>query len=264
MMKKQMGQVALIVLVISAISLTVGLALSGKIRTGVKISKDDELLQKAFNAAESTLESYYARGDTSYTTLSGDAVGSLIVEDIDGVEIQFEKFVRAEEYAFFWLVGHNDDGTINYSDRYAGSDLSICFNNFHTPASPGGLMIYYFYGDQSGYYVNRQSFNLNGGEQSIQNASDVSFDASPVCDGYNVSVDYGLPNVNPLLLVIKPIGGGSNFAVSGDNFPSQGKALPVTASSGAVNVLVKEENRWDPTKYMFFMLEGIVSRNTIN
>ena len=53
---RQKGQVALIVLVISALALTLGLSLSDKIRSGVKISKDDELLQKAFDAAESTLE----------------------------------------------------------------------------------------------------------------------------------------------------------------------------------------------------------------
>lgn len=258
--RRQKGQVALIVLVISALALTLGLSLSDKIRSGVKISKDDELLQKAFDAAESTLENYYATGDTSYTLPSGDAGGILSVIPIVGTTIPFTKYVRSDEYAFFWLAEHQDNGEIG-DQIYSSSDLTICYNNF-----AGGLLVYYFYRDGSGYKVTRGAYNLSEGYFGSEG---LRVSGGSQCPGYNSYLSYGLnpgpDSVTPLLLVVKPVGGGSNFMVSGgDVFPSQGISLPALGTSGVANAPVTEENRWDPTKYMFFMLEGIVSQSRIN
>jgi len=258
---RQKGQVALIVLVISALALTLGLSLSDKIRSGVKISKDDELLQKAFDAAESTLDNYYARQEETYTSSTNDAFGSLSTSPIVGTTIPFSKYVRSDEYAFFWLVGHEDNGEINYGQVYDSNDLTICYNTF----TEGGLLVYYFYRDGSSYEVTRSAYNLSGG---YFGAEGLTGSGGSQCPGYDSYFRYTLsPDptmVTPLLLIVKPVGGGSNFMVSGGNFPSQGNTLDALGTSGTANAPIKEENRWDPTKYMFFMLEGIVSQSTIN
>lgn len=259
-MFSQKGQVALIVLVISALALTLGLSLSDKIRSGVKISKDDELLQKAFDAAESTLDNYYAKGDRQYST--GDAQGNLTISSIVGTTIPFNKYVRSDEYAFFWLVGHHeDDGEINYSQAYNSDDLTICYNTF----PEGGLLVYYFYRGGSSYEVTRSAYNLSSDYFGTEG---LTGSGGSECPGYDSYFRYTLSpsptSVTPLLLIVKPVGGGSNFMVSGGNFPSQGNTLDALGTSGTANAPIKEENRWDPTKYMFFMLEGIVSRNSIN
>lgn len=259
---RQKGQVALIVLVISALALTLGLSLSDKIRSGVKISKDDELLQKAFDAAESTLDNYYARQEETYTSSTNDAFGSLSTSPIVGTTIPFSKYVRSDEYAFFWLVGHEDNGEINYGQVYDSNDLTICYNTF----TEGGLLVYYFYRDGSSYEVTRSAINLSGGYFGSEGIDVSSLPPGQTCDGFDSHFLYSLSpaSVTPLLLIVKPVGGGSNFMVSGGNFPSQGNTLDALGTSGTANAPIKEENRWDPTKYMFFMLEGIVSRSSIN
>ena len=50
--KNSAGQVAIIVLLVSAVMLTMGLSMSRKESIDIKIDTNDELLKKAFDAAE--------------------------------------------------------------------------------------------------------------------------------------------------------------------------------------------------------------------
>jgi len=261
-MIRQKGQVALIVLIISAISLTIGLALSERVRTGVNVSKDDEMLQRAFNAAESGIEDYVARGNPG-TYNAGDATANVVVAGTGGPIVEFGELVTADNYAYFWLAEHNANGSINTTNNYySDSNLTICYDNF----SPGGFMVYYFYYSGGTYNVYRRAYNLNGSNQAINNGQTVSTSGT-ACAGYanRMLFDFSSYNPVPVLLVIKPIGGDSNFAVSGSAaFPSQGDSISSTGTSGETNTTIRARKRWDPSMYMFFMLEGIVSRSSIN
>lgn len=66
-MKSEKGQIALIVLLVSAITMTIGLSLSRKTVTETKIQTDQELLKQAFNTAESGVDYYLGTGKTEYT-----------------------------------------------------------------------------------------------------------------------------------------------------------------------------------------------------
>jgi len=261
-MTRQKGQVALIVLIISAISLTIGLALSERVRTGVNVSKDDEMLQRAFNAAESGIEDYVVRGNVG-TYNAGDATANVVVTGTGGLVVEFGELVTADNYAYFWLAEHNANGSINTTNNYySGSNLTICYDNF----SPGGFMVYYFYYSGGTYNVYRRAYNLNGSNQAIRGAETVGASGT-ACSGYTNSMlfDFTSYRPTPVLLVVKPIRGGSKFAVRGNaDLPSQGDLITSTGTSGETNTTVKVMKRWDPSMYMFFMLEGIVSRSTIN
>lgn len=257
-MKKRKGQIALIVLIISALTLTVGLALSDRVRTSVKIDKDDELLQRAFNAAESGVDSYVSRGITGYVAPDG-STAQIDINDVTGTTVEFGEYTKKDDFAFFWLVGHNSDGTINYGQYYTGTNVSICFNNYQ-----GGFLVYYYGRNGADYGVIRRAYNLNG-VTAIENGLATNQSAN-VCGGYGLGMtfDLGTDFTVPLLLVIKPINGGSKFALRGAvSLPVQGQRISATGTSADVTTSVSVLKRWDPAYYMFFVLDGVVARGTI-
>lgn len=257
-MKKNGGQVALVVLLISAISLTLGLALSDRVKTNVKVDKDDELLQRAFNAAESGVDRYLS-DDTQLTYTAPDgSTAEIYASPITGQTVEFGEYTRRDNYAFFWLVDHNDDGSINYGNYYGGNSVSICFDDYN-----GGFIVYYYGMAGANYGVIRRAYNLVSGANTIMNATTVSGGTS--CSGYELTSSFSLGTdfTIPLLLVIKPIGGGSRFAVTGSNFPTQGELIRATGRSADTSTNVAVVRRWDPTYYMSFMLDGVVANDTI-
>ena len=259
-MKKNKGQVALIVLVISAVALTLGLALSDRVKTNVRVDKDDELLERAFNAAESGVDRYLSdENQLTYTALDG-STAEINSEPISGQTIEFGEFTRRDGYAYFWLVGHNDDGTINTGSFYGGSDLSICFDDYG-----GGFLVYYYGLDGANYGVIRRAYNLASGADTIINGEAVSGGFS--CDGYQLSLNFSLGTDFgvPLLLVVKPIEGGSKFAITGSSdFPSQGELIRATGRSADTSTEVAVIRRWNPAYYMSFMLDGVVAHDTVD
>ncbi len=257
-MKRSSGQVALVVLIISAISLTLGLALSDRVRTNVKVDKDDELLQRAFNAAESGIDRYLSDDTQLAYTAPDGSTAEIDPIPLDGQTIEFGEYTRRDGYAFFWLVDHNDDGTINYGSYYGGNSVSICFDDFN-----GGFMVYYYGMDVGTYGVIRRAYNLVSGANTIMNATTVSGGTN--CSGYALTSSFPLGtdfNI-PLLLVIKPIGGGSRFAVTGNNFPVQGELIRATGRSADTSTNVAVVRRYDPTYYMSFMLDGVVANDVV-
>ena len=259
-MKKQKGQVALLVLLISAIALTLGLSVSDRIRTNVKVDKDDELLQRAFNVAESAIESYVSRGLTEYEASDGSRA-SVTVAETGGELVDFGEFVPQDGYGFFWLVDHDENGEIDYGSHYPDEQIDICFNQFI-----GGVAVYYFKLNslQNRYEVDRRVYNLEAGY--INQGTDLSVEE--VCSGYEMGIaDFDLDEVTngivPLLLVIRPIGGGSKMAVAGNSVPSQGNLIIAEGVSGDASTVVKMLQKFDVGYYLSFLVEGVVGEQTI-
>ena len=65
--KNSKGQIALVILVISAIVMTIGLSVSKKTVVETKITTDEEQLKQAFNAAESGIDNYLGTGRKTFT-----------------------------------------------------------------------------------------------------------------------------------------------------------------------------------------------------
>jgi len=264
-MRKNRGQVALVVLIISAIALTLGLSLADRVRTDIKTDTDDEQLQRAFNAAESGIENYLVDPGSEYEGSDG-SLAEVSSSSVIGDVIGFEEQTIRDHYAYFWLVGHNGDD-INMAESYGSDSIGICYNDF-----PGAMAVYYFYVDAGNYKVDRTVYNIQDDWMNDGINDDVYGEISGMCEGYSFGmsfnkVDGSNPSITPLLLVIRPINGASRFAVmaqGGATIPSQGIIIDSIGRSGKASTTVSVYKRWDPSYYMSFLLEGLTAESSID
>ena len=245
--KQNQGQVAIIVLLASAIILTLGLSASKKTTTETKITSDEESLKQVFNTAESAINSYLNTGSVNYST---EGTGATIVSSqIGGGSVQTissEGQILANSNQLFWLVNHEANGGIGVT-YYADSSVNLSVDN----GFKGALKIDYFYKDAGGNFgVKRLGCNYNGSNLVTGFSSDTSS-----CTTINLSAG------SPLLLSITPIGASTSLTLAGHNFPVQGEELTANSSSGGdVKTQIK-------TRYIYqvpsFLLDAITARNTI-
>lgn len=265
-MKRSTGQIALVVLIISAISLTLGLALADRVRTDIKTDTDDEQLQRAFNAAESGVENYLVNPSVGYTGSDG-SWADVTASGVTGEVIEFGEHTVKDHYAYFWLVGHDSDDEIDVSESYGGDSIGICYNDY-----PGAMAVYYFYLNAGSYKVERVIYNIQDDWMANGINDDVYGETAGMCEGYSFGMSFGRldgsnPTTTPLLLVIRPINGASRFAVraeGGATIPSQGEIIDSTGRSGSASTTVSVYKRWDPSYYMSFLLEGLTAEISIN
>jgi len=240
------GQVVLIVLLVSALVLTMGLSVSKNTVTETKIDTDEELLKQAFNTAESGVEYYLATGTKNYNSDNGSAsistssIGSVDNLSSDGVVLSGKPFL-------FWLVDHNTDGSIG-NNLFDGNIDKICVDD----SFAGALKVDLFTGDGGVYSVNRYGYNVKN-DNTVNGFSRINNNCTD-----SITVSGGM------LLVVTPIGGNTNISVdgSGDIFPSQGEEIvSVGQMSSGVNTKVKVLSRFSDVPP--FMLETITSGNSV-
>lgn len=251
-MKK--GQVAIIVLLVSAVIMTVGLSLSKKATTETKIDTNEELLKKAFNAAESGIDYYLSTGNTAYNAPDSLSSADIVAKNIEASDsnLDFEEYVPAGGSEFYWLVNHLSNGDIG-ATYYNAATVNVCGRGF-----TGALEINYFYKIGTDYGVSRYGYN---------------FGSVNTVDGFTIAggdcVTINIVN-NPILITITPIFGGGRFYLNGaGTFPIQGVEIDSTGKSGGVSVAVsgarvnkkiKVARRY---KMPAFMLSGVVSETSV-
>lgn len=258
-MKKNKGQISLIVLLVSAVAMTIGLSVSKKTVTETKIETDQELLKQAFNAAESGVDYYLGTGNTSYVAPDGKTRADVQVQDIGGGEtISSEGLVLDKNNMFFWLVGHNSDGSIG-NTFYGGNYVDICTDNGFNKA----LKVDFFYKEGTNYKVLRKGYNFDVGNIIVPNFSLKSDSPASGCNGIRLNL------INsPLLVVVKPIAGNTNISLVGQTglaFPFQGVEISSTGRAGdlssGVNRKVKVLNRYMVPS---FLLEAITAGGEVS
>lgn len=241
---KERGQVVLMVLLVSALILTLGLSTSRITTTETKIDTDQEMLKKAFNAAESGIDYYMATGSTGVSAYdSGDGFANLQISNIGETRtLSFNEVTMVGQFQYFWLVNHNTDGSLgsNYYSTTAGvgNTVSVCGSN----KSVTPLKIDYFYLDASNNYgVGRTVVNTN----------------ALGCVGFDIASG----NRRSLLLTVMPIEFSSMISVRGAvNFPSQGEKISSTGNVSGVNNTVTVLNRY---RVDLFLTEAVVSGGQI-
>lgn len=251
-MKK--GQVAIIVLLVSAVVMTVGLSLSKKATTETRIDTNEELLKKAFNAAESGIDYYLSTGNTSYNTPDSLSSADIVARNItaNNSVLDFEEYVAENESEFYWLVNHDSNGNIG-NIFYDDATVDVCGTGF-----TGSLEINYFYGVGNSFGVTRYGYNF-GSSRIVNNFVTASGDC----------VTLNIVN-NPIVITVTPIFGGGRFYVEGGGeFPVQGVEIDSTGKSGGVSMTVsgarvnkklKVSRRY---KIPSFMLDGVVSETSV-
>lgn len=248
------AQVAIIVLLVSAVMMTLGLSLSKKATTETKIDTNEELLKKAFNAAESGIDYYLGTGNANYN--APDSLSSALVttENIGGGStLNFGEYVPISGTEYYWLVDHASDGSLG-TNYYPGSTVQICKIGFS-----GSAEINYFYKTGSDYGIERYGYNF--GSVRVNGFSDVAGDCTP-------AITVG---PSPILITVTSIFNGGRFYLQsdGNNFPSQGENissmgktgnLSADVSGAQVNKKLRVLRRY---KIPSFMLTGIVSETSV-
>jgi len=217
---KQRGQVALIVLLVSAVVLSLGLSVSRKTTVETKVDTDEELLKQAFNTAESAIDRYLVTDETIYS--GGVDESATVVSDTIGENentLESESLTEGKP-AFFWLTGHNADGSVNLTGSGI-ENIEICANN---TTDVGALKIENFY--SNGEKVVRFGANINNNNGFVNEF----IDRSDNC--YTLATQTG-----SLLLTVTPIfktaSGSTTITVSKSiDFLAQGEDLTATGKVG--------------------------------
>ena len=233
---KQKGQVVLMVLLASALILTLGLSASKQATIETKIDTDQELLKKAFNAAESGIEYYLGTGKTQYGT-DTDGKANLNVKTLgDSERLSFGNVTLAGGIDYFWLVGHNADGSLGtnyYSVNNSG--LNVCT----VDGSNVTFKIDYFY--KNGAAFSRKSVQQTTSGGCVTN--------------------YGITDGDSVLLTVTPVDRSVKVEIRGaTKFPVQGEEITSTGSVQGVNNTVTVLNKYDVP---LFMLEAVTSAGEV-
>ena len=230
------GQVALIVLLISAVVMTIGLSVSKKTVVDTKIEAGQEQLKQAFNTAESGLDYYFGTGSTKFTAVDNNSTADITVKNIGGGSTTAaDQFILSGGNVGIWMVGHDSDGNIDYSSYFKGSLVTLCFSN---SLSAGAIKLDYFYRQAGSYQVKRMGYNL------LSNAVSgfTNFAVAPVQGGCianyrSIALPLTITGVTPLILTARMINtSGKIYLIgTGDTFPIQGIAVSSTGRVGDVS-----------------------------
>jgi hypothetical protein len=204
------GQVAIIVLLVSAVMLTMGLSMAKKATVETKIDINDELLKKAFNAAESGVNYYLGTGGTSYSSPDKVSTANIKATEIGvgSTRIDFGEYIPKGGVEFFWLVNHNDNGDIG-TTYYTGANVAVCGMGFS-----GSATIDYFYKNGANFGLKRDLINF-----AAQTGGCVTVTVSN----------------SPLLIAVTPVVNGGKFyaqGLPGTSFSSQGTDIASVGRAG--------------------------------
>ena len=229
------GQVALIVMLISAVVMTIGLSLSKKTVVTTSIETSQEQLKQAFNTAESGIDYYLGTGSTVFNAVDNNSTANIVVNNLGGgTTVNFNQYVAASTGVSYWLVGHNGDGTIDFSSYYAGNLLNLCVSTDMV----GAMKVDYFYKSGASFLVQRAGYNFT--TDVVSGFSNVSNLTQGGCDANYHELTLSLPlggTTVPLLISVKAIksGGKVYLTGSGASFPLQGVSISSTGRVGNVN-----------------------------
>ena len=230
--ESEKGQVALIVLLVAAVTMTIGLSLSKKTVIETKVDTNEELAKQAFNTAESGIDNYLKSGEVAYSGENGVGADLSVKNVGNGSTVNFDQHALANQTINFWLVGHDANQDVDYGTYYKGTNLSICLQNSFT----GALKIDYFYRNGSSTFeVKRFGYNFSTNKvHGFENVSGLS--QGSCIEKYNQLTLSGASlggSITPLLLTVKPVGSGVRFYLAGDNvFPIQGENISSNGRSG--------------------------------
>lgn len=241
--KKNNGQIAIIVLLASAIVLTLGLSASKITTTEVKINTDEESLKNAFNSAESAINQYLSIGSTNYLSTTNNSGASIVATNIGGANsLTTGSQVPSGTAQLFWLVNHNSDGSIG--NNYYPSSFTISAEDQNI-----ALKIDYFYIESGVYKVSRF------GCYKSSNSNIVGFN-------FDCSQTINTSSKNSLLAVVTPLNGPTKITISGSSsFPIQGEDITSNSSTqDGIKTQIK-------TKYIYefptFMLDAITAKGSV-
>lgn len=269
MKNKNNGQVAIIVLLVSALAMSLGLSASKRTIVDTKIDTDNKDLQEAFNVADSSLNTYLG-GSIGPDNIYYSGVGSsakvettpLLSTNINGTpSLKFANFVSWGNRAYFWLMDTLADGSLDVNKYFQGQ-IRVCIDSGYT----GGVLLENFYKTAGEFSVARSGYNILS-PGFISNFTDLDNTKLTDCGngmtGFLVST---LPQ--SVLFTISPLSSqnpmlrGSSIliqSVGGGTFPQQGVLLSAIGAAGSTQKVVRVEKRRTLPMDLTILLDGVVA-----
>jgi|GEM_PF-3819419 len=286
------GQAAIIVLLLTALALSFGLSTTKQTLVDTRIETDTQDQRRAFNAAESAIDNYIGSNGTE--VIYGSSVGSsavVVKNDISGVSkngalvLEYPDFVSFGQRSYFWLMGHNPDGTLTTGGSlsyYSQPTIGVCFDsNFY-----GGLVVEVIYRNDStptpAYTIERNAYNVRLSGSNI-GGNNFTTQLTGACGVGELATKYGFdftlttnaPSLKyPVLMMIRPLTAdtesatmrGSKLLLRANGigtFPVQGYELAATGNSGSTQRILRVENRWVPALGYDFWLDTVTAADSI-
>jgi hypothetical protein len=267
----QGGQVALVVLLVSAVTLMLGLTASRKGTVDTNIGHDQELSAKAFAAAEGGLEyvlsqlavgnivDFYRWPEEGGLSSAGSRAEVELIETGGGTSFYALDNYQAGETAYFWLRNPT-----NFSERYGSQEIGLCWETGDNQA----LAIHLFYDDGS-YGVTRLAIDEEAGRRSLNGFVDPGTLGVQSCavgyEGlvYNYSADVGLDEA--VLLVVMPLYNSTRLGVvarGGSVLPAQGYEITSRGVAANVQRRLRMNYGWPVPPYYF--VDGVFSGSSIS
>lgn len=167
-LKKESGQVVLMLVLITIVGLTIGLSLISRTVTDIRISSQLEQSGRAFSAAEAGVENALKGatvGGPVATIALPDATASYSVTQVGNSSATLSFPVTSPgSLQTVWLIDHNTDGiTLNEASGYsypASSSFDICWGT--APNLTPAMVVSLFYKTAGGTYkVARGAYDAN-------------------------------------------------------------------------------------------------------
>ena len=228
------GQVAIIVLLVSAVMLTLGLTMSKGETTQIKLNTNDELLKKAFDKAESGINFFLGTGGTNYVSPDDGNANVNVAKIGEGnTKIDFGELVLVGASENYWLVNHLVNGDIG-TTYFSGPNIDVCGTNYSD-----SVQISLFYKSGGQVNVRRQLIN------NLNSCAVITMTGSPI------------------LMTITPVNTSGKFyieAKNGGSFSSQGVDVESQGSVGGTNKKLSIRQRY---VLPGFLTAGIMSEGAV-
>ena len=261
--KNNQGQALLVILLIMAVALTVGLSITSRSITDIKISEISEESARAFSAAEAGVEEALLAGE------AGALAGEFTTQTDAKVtyETTTSDFGAGNEFVFPSGINRDQVQTLWFAENDASLTKSYDVNSFKVywgkPGDTGdnaaALEVTVYYQDAGGYKASKYALDSNavsrGNNFCPLSTPDPNCDSSEV-DTFvtggtapmggqtfqystRIKFKFYVPGVTKLIFARMRILYRDNQPLGaqgiGDTFPSQGLAITSTGYSGATS-----------------------------
>ena len=227
----QKGQVLLVILLVMVVGLTIGLSLSTRSVTDIKISTQLEESSRAFAAAEAGIEAALKGEAAPATPIPiGNAAYIFSTAPTGGTDqpLALGKIGIADTYTV-WLAAHTDTGEIDLTDAYGGNSIDVCWQKVEGTIEPA-MEISIIYQQGANYQIWRGAYDPSSRSNN--------FDGTDTIDcggGFTYGKTVSLPGGTPIALRLRPFYAEASIGIApqgGNNLPSQGLTITSTGTAG--------------------------------
>lgn len=264
MRKTARGQALLILILVMAVGLTVGLSLSTRSVSDLKVSGQTEDSSRAFSAAEAGIEAAL-KGDTALSGTVGNGSYALTILTAGGNDSPFSLGDLAvfDTYTV-WLVGHNSTGDVDVTvTPYTGTSIDVCWDKADSASDVPAMEASVLYKDGTSYKVWRGAYDPTS-SRTASNNFNYSNVSSAVCAGKTqnkVTIDLSFLTGTKIALRLRPFYAKASVSVvpsSGNPLPGQGLSISSVGTAGQTTrkVVVTQSYGSLPSIFDYVLFSG--------